>query len=87
MLIGWIVGRLHRPYGLPLVFAFSGYSLVCGVPVISSLIVNTLDHQRYVPYLVNAIEMTILTAICIVLGGFLSIGKQFGETRTETAEP
>ena len=87
MLTGWIVGRLHRPKGFPQVLAFLLWWLAWNAPRISALVVNSLDHQRYVRYLVNAIEMTTLTAICIVLGGFLTIGKPSGDTRTETAEP
>jgi hypothetical protein len=87
ILTGWIVGRLHRPHGLPLVFAVLLYSLASGVPHLSSLVVNALDHKRYVPYLINAIEMTTLAALCVAFGGFLSIGKPSGERRTEPVEP
>ena len=56
-------------------------------PRIGSLAVNSLDHERYVPYLVGAIEWTTLTALCIAFGGFLSIGKPSGETRTQADGP
>jgi hypothetical protein len=85
MLTGWIVGRLHRPHGFPQVLAFLLWWLLWNAPRISALVVNSFDHERYGPYLVGAIEMTTLTALCIVLGGFLSIGKPSRE-RTETAE-
>jgi hypothetical protein len=87
ILTGWIVGRLHRPHGLPQVFAFLFCWLAWSAPRIGSLAVNSLDHERYVPYLVGAIEWTTLTALCIAFGGFLSIGKPSGETKTEAAEP
>ena len=87
ILSGWMVGRLHRPHGLPQVFAFLLCWLAWSAPRIGSLAVNSLDHERYVPYLAGAIEWTTLTALCIALGGFLSIGKRSGKTKTEAAEP
>jgi hypothetical protein len=87
MLTGWIVGRLHRPKGFSQVLAFLLWWLAWNAPRIIVLVVNSFDHERYGPYLVGAIEWTTLTALCIALGGFLSIGKPSGETRTEAAEP
>jgi hypothetical protein len=67
------------------VFAFLLCWLAWRAPRISSLVVNSLDHERYVPYLVGALEMMTLTALCVAIGGFLSVLRPSRE-RTGTTE-
>jgi hypothetical protein len=72
---GWVLGRMHRLYGVPFAFAFAVVAVhVAVLPRLVFLARNSLEHERFQPYLVeyvSGIPMVALLIGCGALGGCL----------------
>jgi hypothetical protein len=65
----WMVARLHRAHRAPVVIAFLACALVLQLPRLCALIVDTVGHPRYLPYLSGHLAGMGLTVFSILLGG------------------
>jgi hypothetical protein len=74
--IGWIVGRLHRPYQTTMVLLYVLSNSVFMFPFFSRelyrLALDSLDDSRFLPYLVFHVVSSVAILVSILVGGFLS---------------
>jgi hypothetical protein len=79
VLTGWLLARLHRPHGAPLVLPFAVLMPAVTVPRLVFLVANALEHERYFPYLtgyiLHVIPVAVLAAVCVVAGSLLDTSR------------
>lgn len=69
MFSAWLVSRFHRAQRGPLVLAFLACVLLLQLPRLCALIVDTLGHPRYLPYLSGHLAGMTLTVVSVLVGG------------------
>ena len=70
---GWLLAYLNRPNGAPFVMAFAVVSLhVALLPRLLFLARNSLEHERFVPYLMTHLLSTIPSMAAALLVGALA---------------
>jgi hypothetical protein len=84
---GWIVARLHRPIRIPAVLLFAlSVSIVQlrNLPWIWSTAANSLTNARFLPYLIDGLEIQILWPAAILFGGLYFGSSQNAITQDES---
>lgn len=69
LVIGWAIGALHRPYAMPMVAAYVGFTLLMSIPAVSRAVVDVLGHPSYAP---PSALMVVFAVISLMAGGALS---------------
>ena len=69
LVIGWAIGALHRPYAMPMVLAYVGFTLLMSIPAVSRAVVDVLGHPSYAP---PSALMLVFAVISLMAGGALS---------------
>lgn len=67
--VGWIIGRLHRPYHAAMVMAYVGFTLMMSMPAVSRLAVDVLGHPRYAA---PSASTVVFAVVSLLIGGLLS---------------
>ncbi len=66
---GWAIGRWHRPYSFPFAIALAAVAVPLHVlPRLVFLIVNSFQHERFLPYLWGHLARAPLVAVLIGTG-------------------
>jgi hypothetical protein len=72
-----MVARLDRLHRAATVTAFLACALLLQLPRLCALVIDTVGHPRYLPYLSGHLAGMVLTVLSILLGGFgLSSGRR-----------
>jgi hypothetical protein len=69
IVIGWIIGRLHRPYQAAMVMAYVGFTLMMSLPAVNRLAIEVLGHPRYGS---PSVATVVFAVISLLIGGLLS---------------
>jgi hypothetical protein len=81
LVAGWAIARLHRPHGAPFALAFAVVVVhVQLLPRLVFLVRNSLQHERFLPYLWAYVATMPLVIIIVVLG--VLIGAVIAQSRT-----
>jgi hypothetical protein len=67
--VGWIVGRLHRPYQAAMVMAYVGFTLMMSLPAVSRVAIEVLGHPTYAP---PSMSTVLFAVVSLLAGGLLS---------------
>lgn len=80
MIAGWITGRLHRPYSVPLVAGLGVIEVLVTTPALYWLAVNAMTNTRFLPYLSLKLTDSGLVVVGLLLGAVLSAGREAAPT-------
>ena len=69
---GWLIGRLHRPFGGSMVLGTICLAWIYSMPRTLHLISNVMEHERYRPYVYAQFIVGIEATICLLIGALLS---------------
>jgi hypothetical protein len=72
LVAGWVVGRLHRPYQGPVAVGFVALIALLQSPGLIWLVPNVFVHERFVPYFVEVLGMTVVAPMALLLGSAIS---------------
>jgi hypothetical protein len=83
---GWVLARLHRPQGTPFAFAFAVVAPVALLPRLFFLVRNSLEHERFLPYLYAYVGSTMprvatLIVLGVLAGGILAQARRASSVR------
>lgn len=70
--VGWITGRLHRPYSVPLVTGLAMASAVTTFPEIYRLSPDSLTNTRFILYLCLQVGYGALMVVGLLVGAAMS---------------
>jgi hypothetical protein len=87
MLIGWLIGRLHRPHSGAMVLGFVAVVWLLSGPQMVRNISNALQHERFRQYVEAWFMNRVYESVFMVAGGILSGGSgDRGVTRSKTEQ-
>ena len=69
VLIGWVIGVLHRPYYASMVVPYAVFTIVMCLPVVSRVVVTVLGHPHYDA---PSASVVALAVVSLLAGGLLS---------------
>jgi hypothetical protein len=75
MLIGWLIGRLHRPYSGAMVLGFVAVVWLLSGPQIVRNISNVLQHERFRQYVEAWFMNRVYESVFMLAGGILSASR------------
>ena len=81
--VGWVVGRLHRPHHGATVLGLVVLALLLQGPEFVRVFSNAMQHPRFQPYLAGWFINVPLETLSILIGGILSAPP----SRAQRAEP
>jgi hypothetical protein len=67
--VGWIIGRLHRPYHAAMVMAYVGFTLMMSTPAVSRIAIEVLGHPSYAA---PSASTVVFAVVSLLIGGLLS---------------
>lgn len=68
---GWVVGRLHRPYGAVMTLGVVAIGWLYYLPELVRHVSNALQHPRYLPYSEGWLIAAMLQSFGLLLGGVI----------------
>lgn len=74
MIAGWITGRSHRPYSVPLVTGLGVMQVLVTMPGLFRLAMDATTNTRFLPYLSLKLTDSGLVIVGLLLGAVLSAG-------------
>ncbi len=83
LVIGWIIGRLHRPHQTAMVLAYVLFTLMMSLPAVGRA-VDLLGHPPYAP---PSLATVALAVVSLIAGGLLSAPSHRPARRVHGAGP
>jgi len=68
---GWVVGRLHRPYGAVMALGLVAIGWLYSSPELFRTVANGLQHSRFWPYTEGWMIATMLQSFALLAGGLI----------------
>ncbi|HVZ23343.1 MAG TPA: hypothetical protein VG871_19860 [Vicinamibacterales bacterium] len=69
IVIGWVIGMLHRPYAMPMVLAYVAFTVLMSIPAVTRAAVDLLGHPSYAP---PSTPMLLFAVASLLAGGAIS---------------
>jgi hypothetical protein len=70
--VGWVVGRLHRPHHGPMVLGLAAVALLLQGPEFVRVLSNAVQHPRFEPYLAGWFIHILPQTLSLLIGGIVS---------------
>src|ERR1051325_11626182 len=69
LVIGWMIGVLHRPYYASMVLPYVLFTIVMSMPAVSRMAITVFGHPQYDA---PALSMVVVAVVGLIAGGRLS---------------